>query len=750
MLTHRAMLWLIPNPHSSIKIKDTNTGKRSIAHFFRNCEVWPRLNASTLLSPAPRPLQATTSKSLAMLSSDRKVKLTAQLHRLTWIAGQRCYVNVAVANDTKKTVKSFTLTLIRSTTMFKPTPELDAGRSRSVDPDACQTNTIHKVVSETSLEIAESGAKGRASAKGWWTGVGPGKEMSFSHYILIPVSPSVAALGFLCSHLRQPDALSMTRSRLLEVEYAIRITISAGSLTPDVHVTLPIRVINFLSIDPIPNEHAHSLLAEPVHPLQRRRSIDGELQLSSGVSLSQDEISAGRQTAVGVYTAHSLHHLGPLHVTNPDQVLFPIPTSESSDSDTSAYSSDASFESSMEYSSSSGDVFTSRGLGNLDLEDPDSDEEVEFVVGSAPLNESEDPTIAGPEYATSRAVVPRPAGPRSGSRCDRDRGRTRDVRPIQRRNTMNAGPLPRREYQKVRDEAERRTRTSFVEGVNERLLVVAPRHGSRRRGRHPAVSARGSDSGTSDVDATPRLTQDLVGVARVPIRPLRPSRNPARRTPAPDGNGASCTGSASMGMDTSSVEPTSAQSSFSQASTRRSRALPRPPMDLADIGSVTTTALTYVVQPAIYEGLPGRDRYPTEQLEQCQIVDTSCDRGIASTASWHSQGGYPPDMQYVTGTGKEWDTGDASLRGRTARIHTLAGGNPRSKSSSSTSTSTSSSGYDSGHTSETSLTSMHSSESGRPIAGMRKAGASDSVMHVRIAELEDRVKCARSVGSAPV
>ncbi|KAI0734636.1 hypothetical protein C8Q72DRAFT_770599, partial [Fomitopsis betulina] len=221
----------------SIKIKDTNTGKRSIAHFFRNCEVWPRLNASTLLSPAPRPLQATTSKSLAMLSSDRKVKLTAQLHRLTWIAGQRCYVNVAVANDTKKTVKSFTLTLIRSTTMFKPTPELDAGRSRSVDPDACQTNTIHKVVSETSLEIAESGAKGRAGAKGWWTGVGPGKEMSFSHYILIP-----------------PDALSMTRSRLLEVEYAIRITISAGSLTPDVHVTLPIRVINFLSIDPIPNE----------------------------------------------------------------------------------------------------------------------------------------------------------------------------------------------------------------------------------------------------------------------------------------------------------------------------------------------------------------------------------------------------------------------------------------------------------------------------------------------------------------
>ena len=123
-----------------------------------------------------------------MLSSDRKVKLTAQLHRMAWIAGQRCYVNVAVANDTKKTVKSFTLTLIRSTTMFKPTPELDAELARSVDPDACQTTTMHKAVSETSLEIAESATKGRASAKGWWTGVGPGQESSFSHYILIPVS----------------------------------------------------------------------------------------------------------------------------------------------------------------------------------------------------------------------------------------------------------------------------------------------------------------------------------------------------------------------------------------------------------------------------------------------------------------------------------------------------------------------------------------------------------------------------------
>lgn len=54
--------------------------------------------------------------------------------------------------------------------------------------------------------------------------------------------------------LFQSDALSVPRSRLIEVEYSIRITASAGALTPDVHVTLPLRIINFLSVDPTPSD----------------------------------------------------------------------------------------------------------------------------------------------------------------------------------------------------------------------------------------------------------------------------------------------------------------------------------------------------------------------------------------------------------------------------------------------------------------------------------------------------------------
>lgn len=171
-------------------MKDSETRKRSIAHFYRNCKIWPRLNPSVILVASPRPIQATVSKNLFMGGSG-EVKLTATLHRLYWVAGQLCYVKVNVANDTKKTVKSLTLTLIRSTIVFKPHPHPDAlppSHEHATDPDACQTSTTQKHVAETTLEMGQRGARGHASAKGWWTGVRASEQLDFSHFLLIPVS----------------------------------------------------------------------------------------------------------------------------------------------------------------------------------------------------------------------------------------------------------------------------------------------------------------------------------------------------------------------------------------------------------------------------------------------------------------------------------------------------------------------------------------------------------------------------------
>lgn len=96
-----------------------------------------------------------------------------------------------VSNNTARTLKSFTLALIRRTTTFKSsaTVNIDGGD----DPDACQTDTVYKEVAQSTLETAHRVQRGYAGSKGWWTGVNPGENAVFSHYIVIPVSQEHAA-----------------------------------------------------------------------------------------------------------------------------------------------------------------------------------------------------------------------------------------------------------------------------------------------------------------------------------------------------------------------------------------------------------------------------------------------------------------------------------------------------------------------------------------------------------------------------
>ncbi|KAH7916429.1 hypothetical protein BJ138DRAFT_995669 [Hygrophoropsis aurantiaca] len=221
---------------ASIKVKDPKTSKESVAHFYRDCEIWPRLEVATSLASAARPLTSEACRSIFM-GGPGKVKLSARLHRLYWVAGQTCSVQFRVVNESKKMISGATISLIRTTTIFKPHPHLAAGvGSPTADPDACQTSTMRKQVAESRMEMGQRCTKGHASAKGWWTGVAPGQTSEFSHQLLLP-----------------PDVLSVTRVRLLEVEYTLRVSITAGSMGSDIHVILPIRILNFISLDPVHN-----------------------------------------------------------------------------------------------------------------------------------------------------------------------------------------------------------------------------------------------------------------------------------------------------------------------------------------------------------------------------------------------------------------------------------------------------------------------------------------------------------------
>ncbi|SJX62458.1 uncharacterized protein SRS1_13308 [Sporisorium reilianum f. sp. reilianum] len=227
----------------SVKLKSASGANRSIAHFYRHVDLFPYLNPAVVLSSALKPIQASSSKGL-FLGGSGKVHLMASLHRNTWVAGQRVYINIGIHNETSKKINGMTLALMRTVTLYKPRPELDldGGQAarREPDVDACQTSTTRKKIAEEELEMGQKGSRGVVTARGWWTGVDPGQRVESSHSMHIPA-----------------DALSISRGRHVEVVYSIKVSVGSA-LSSDVSVELPIRVINFVSLDPPPLKKAGS------------------------------------------------------------------------------------------------------------------------------------------------------------------------------------------------------------------------------------------------------------------------------------------------------------------------------------------------------------------------------------------------------------------------------------------------------------------------------------------------------------
>ncbi|KDQ18226.1 hypothetical protein BOTBODRAFT_53009 [Botryobasidium botryosum FD-172 SS1] len=223
----------------SVKIYNPDTQPATtMTHFYRYCVIYPYLNPAMVLAPAPAPFRADEAKSI-FLGGNGKLRLEAILYRQCWVAGQECRVRTVVENRTTKKVRTVTLTLFRITTVYRPNRALDPSSPGGVDFDACQTTTTRKQINEVYMEAGARRARGQVTAKGWWTGIESGDCGEHEHSILIP-----------------PDALSISRGRLMGVEHVLRVSVGAGSLSSDVHVEIPLRIINFHSIDPplAPNE----------------------------------------------------------------------------------------------------------------------------------------------------------------------------------------------------------------------------------------------------------------------------------------------------------------------------------------------------------------------------------------------------------------------------------------------------------------------------------------------------------------
>ncbi|SCV69083.1 BQ2448_2103 [Microbotryum intermedium] len=233
---------------ASVKLKSKDGADRSIAHFYRHVDIFPYYNPAILLAPSPQPHTAKASKSLFMGGSG-KVNLAATLHRQTWVAGQRCYVEIRVENESNKKIKSLTLSLLRNTVVMRP------GAKTSASEPPCSSQSTRKKVAESTLEMGKKGTKG-VTAKGNWLGVEAGETTDFSHSLIIPVSvvskeAQSAGQELLILCFQQTDELTIARGRHLEVSFVLKVA-AGSSLSADVSAEIPIRIVNFVSIDPPP------------------------------------------------------------------------------------------------------------------------------------------------------------------------------------------------------------------------------------------------------------------------------------------------------------------------------------------------------------------------------------------------------------------------------------------------------------------------------------------------------------------
>ncbi|KAJ3548859.1 hypothetical protein NMY22_g1102 [Coprinellus aureogranulatus] len=211
----------------SLRVKDPLSDGRSVAHFYRHIHVWPALDLAFCLTSLPRPIQVTMS------GLEGALKFSLNLHRLQWFAGQHCHLRFHVLNKTSKPMKTLVVELYRDIITCRPRGD-PALTDDFAEPE---TLTSSKLLSTSSLSAGDRAGKGYASAKGWWTGVRPEESLHFYYSLPIP-----------------PDALSVTKGPLLEIEYRIRATISSGTLLPtELSAEVPIRIINLVSVDPPPS-----------------------------------------------------------------------------------------------------------------------------------------------------------------------------------------------------------------------------------------------------------------------------------------------------------------------------------------------------------------------------------------------------------------------------------------------------------------------------------------------------------------
>lgn len=223
---------------ASVRVKSFGEQHGGVAHCFSPIDLHPYINPTAALASATRPILARN----ALPGSSEAIDLVAALHRHTWVAGQRVYLDISARNNSDTPLEHLSIALVRTERIRR-----DSGESH-----------------EETLRASES-LDVRSAAPHWWKGIAAHAEHHFSHAFMLPESE-----------------VSIPHGRHVDVQHHLRITVKSAH---EAHADLPLRIVSYISIDPPPVKRNLAQCAglfpsaltapqDPVQMVERVRSLE--------------------------------------------------------------------------------------------------------------------------------------------------------------------------------------------------------------------------------------------------------------------------------------------------------------------------------------------------------------------------------------------------------------------------------------------------------------------------------------------
>ncbi|KEQ75429.1 hypothetical protein M436DRAFT_40981, partial [Aureobasidium namibiae CBS 147.97] len=245
---------------ATILIKDGD--RQYLVRCSEDVSVLPTYDPEKALRSLPSPLTASDEQSFSRTGLLETAKLTAGLHRQVWVSGSSIFVDVHIANGSRKTIKKLDLSLERDILCYRhaaaATLEQSASQARIFESNE------RSILSKHSMK---QGAHG-------WSGVEAYGSVTRTCDLEIPRGHVTVKCG-----------------NYFEVRYFLNITVG-GSRTKMLSVQLPIIVIHMNSLDVLPNSVAQVAAAieeKRSHPRNHKRTTS-----QGSVQVAQTSASPGR------------------------------------------------------------------------------------------------------------------------------------------------------------------------------------------------------------------------------------------------------------------------------------------------------------------------------------------------------------------------------------------------------------------------------------------------------------------------